>query len=128
MDKTKQLLEAGGAQVHDVAFPSSLDDGDRLKHICKVIVCCEARKAFLREYRGDKEKLGEDIRALVENKANFTNGDFLEAFHYLAAMRRVVDELAGEYSVILTPSAIDEAPIGLGDMGSPAFNIVWTVC
>lgn len=42
-------------------------------------------------------------------------------------MRPVMDKLAGGYSAILTPSAIDEAPLGLEDMGTSAFNTLWTV-
>lgn len=122
MEKAKQLLQASGAQVHDVAFPLPLDDRDKLEHVCKVIVCRDARKAFLREYRLNKEELGQDVRFLVENEANFTNGDFTKALDTLASMRSIVDVLAREHSVILTPSALNEAPVGPEDMGSPAFN------
>jgi hypothetical protein len=41
-------------------------------------------------------------------------------------MRHTINSLAENYSVILTPSAVDEAPLGLDDMGSPAFNTIWT--
>ncbi|KAF2234183.1 amidase signature enzyme [Viridothelium virens] len=37
-----------------------------------------------------------------------------------------VEEIAAKYSVLITPSAADEAPLGLGDMGDADFNFVWT--
>ncbi|PQE10763.1 amidase protein [Rutstroemia sp. NJR-2017a BBW] len=42
-------------------------------------------------------------------------------------LRPVFDEIAAKYSSLIAPSATDEAPLGLGDMGSPVFNYVWTV-
>lgn len=42
-------------------------------------------------------------------------------------MRPIMDELASQYSALLTPSAVDEAPRGLDDMGSAVFNTMWTV-
>ncbi|WAO89135.1 Amidase domain-containing protein [Fusarium falciforme] len=41
-------------------------------------------------------------------------------------MRGMVNKLAENYTVILMPSAVDEAPLGLGDKGSPTFNTLWT--
>jgi hypothetical protein len=35
--------------------------------------------------------------------------------------------MATKYDVLVTPSAADEAPVGLGDMGDAQFNFVWTV-
>ncbi|KAF2023462.1 amidase signature enzyme [Setomelanomma holmii] len=126
MEKAEEILGKSGVEVYDVSFPSPLDDRDHVKHVCKVIVCLEARASFLREYRVNNEKIGPDVGSLVENEANFTTHDLSKALDSLASMRPVVDKLAGEYSAILTPSAVDEAPIGLDDMGSPAFNTFWT--
>jgi Asp-tRNA(Asn)/Glu-tRNA(Gln) amidotransferase A subunit family amidase len=127
MERARHLLQSSGVDVHDVSLPVPLDDFDRLKHVCKFIISSEARRAFLREYRMNKEEIGKDVRSLVENKANFTNEDMSKALDTLAIMRPIFDKLAEQYSVILTPSAVDEAPIGLEDMGSPAFNTFWTV-
>ncbi|KAF2786256.1 amidase signature enzyme [Melanomma pulvis-pyrius CBS 109.77] len=126
MERAEELLKNSGVEVHVVSFPAPLNDRDRLKHISKVIVCSEARRSFLREYRVNKGVLGPDIRSLVENKANFTNQDMSTALDTLASMRPIIDKMAREYSVILAPSAADEAPVGLEDMGSPAFNTFWT--
>ncbi|OAL44293.1 amidase signature enzyme [Pyrenochaeta sp. DS3sAY3a] len=126
IEKAEQLLKSSGVAVHDVSFPAPLNDCERVKRVCKAIVCAEARRAFLREYRLNKDELGPQVQSLVENKENLTNHDLSEALDDLANMRPIIDKLASEYSVILIPSAVDEAPIGLDDMGSPAFNTFWT--
>lgn len=42
----------------------------------------------------------------------------LEAYDGVARLRPQWDEIAGRYHVVVTPSAVDEAPEGLWDTGS----------
>lgn len=42
-------------------------------------------------------------------------------------MRPIFDKIAADYSAIITPSAVDEAPLRLNEMGSSVFNWFWTV-
>ena len=37
-----------------------------------------------------------------------------------------MDVIADGYAAIITPSVIDEAPVGHGHTGSTAFNVLWT--
>ncbi|KAL2867254.1 amidase [Aspergillus lucknowensis] len=126
MEKAATILQNWGAHVEEVAFPAELSDADALRRIQKVITSFEAQKSFLREHRVDKERLTPEICGMVENAANYTNKEVAEASDTYARMRHVMNDLAKEYSVILTPSAVDEAPLGLGDMGSATFNTPWT--
>lgn len=126
MEKAERILRDKGVKVEEVSFPAPFNDGHALKHLHTVIISAEAQIAFLREYRVDKADLDPEIQGLVENNANFTRRETLQALDELASMRSVVDDSAANYSAILTPSVIDEAPLGLGDMGSPAFNTLWT--
>lgn len=126
MDKAERILRDNGVKVQDVSFPAPLDDVDGLKRLHKVIISADAQRAFLREYRVDKAHLHPEIQRLVENSANFTHRETLQALDTLASMRPIVDDLAANYSAILTPSVVDEAPLGLGDMGSAVFNTLWT--
>ncbi|RJE19131.1 Amidase [Aspergillus sclerotialis] len=59
---------------------------------------------------------------MVENTANYTNENVMEALDTYAEMRGIINDMAKNYSVTLTPGAVDEAPLGLGDMGSATFN------
>lgn len=127
MDRAATVLRDSGVKVDEVSFPGEIGDSETLKRLQKVIMSCEARVAFLREYRVDKTKLDPEIRGLVENDAKYTNREMAQALDKYASMRPIIDNLAAKYSAVITPSAVDEAPLGLDDMGSAAFNIIWTV-
>lgn len=127
MDNAATILRNRGAQVTEVSFPPEVNDLVALGRIQKVILNGEAQASFLREYRVDKANLGAEICGLVENTASYTNKDRVEASDAHTRMRNIVNNLAENYSVILAPSAVDEAPLGLGDMGTAAFNTMWTV-
>jgi Asp-tRNA(Asn)/Glu-tRNA(Gln) amidotransferase A subunit family amidase len=43
------------------------------------------------------------------------------------AFRAHLDDIFGEFDVLLTPSAAGEAPKGLGSTGNPSFNSIWTL-
>jgi Asp-tRNA(Asn)/Glu-tRNA(Gln) amidotransferase A subunit family amidase len=127
VQKAVAILQANGVTVEEVSLPAELADVQVLNRMQKVVVCGEAQAAFLREYRADKENLDPEVRALVENSARYTHKERLQALDWFASMRPIADKLVAGYSAIITPSVIDEAPLGLEDMGSPAFNTLWTV-
>ncbi|KAI1118289.1 amidase signature enzyme [Nemania sp. NC0429] len=126
VNEAAKVLANCGARVEEVAFPPEVADVENLKRIQKIITIGEAEATFLREYRINKTDLAPEIRDIVENASNYTKKERVQASDTHANMRQIINSLAEKYSVILTPSAIDEAPLGLGDMGSPAFNTLWT--
>jgi Asp-tRNA(Asn)/Glu-tRNA(Gln) amidotransferase A subunit family amidase len=126
MEKAAAILQSRGAQVAEVSLPPEANDLVVLDRPLKVILGGEAHASFLREYRVGKANLDAKIRGLVENDANYTKKERMEAFDSYARMRDMVNKLAENYSVILAPSAVDKAPLGLGDMGNATFNTLWT--
>ncbi|KAI3324582.1 amidase signature enzyme [Xylariaceae sp. AK1471] len=126
MNEGAKILISCGVRVEEVSFPQGLADVGDLKRIQKVIIVGEAAAAFLREYQVNKTNLAPEICRIVENASNYTKKERMQASDTYANMRQIINHLAERYSVILTPSAIDEAPLGLGDMGSAAFNTLWT--
>jgi Asp-tRNA(Asn)/Glu-tRNA(Gln) amidotransferase A subunit family amidase len=52
---------------------------------------------------------------------------FVEAVETAEAFRRNLDDLFGEFDVLLAPSAVGEAPEGLGSTGDARFNAIWTL-
>ncbi len=127
MEKAAGILRDNGVDVHEVSLPKELGDLQTLKEVQEVIMSGEARAAFLREYMVDKAQLDPEIAALVENSGKYSRKQMIQALDSYAAMRPIADWFAGGYAAIITPSAVDEAPLGLDDMGSPAFNTLWTV-
>lgn len=127
IEKAAKTLASHSVQVEEVAFPSDMSDSMALKVMHKKVFCAEAKITFLREYRTDKRKISQEIRNLVENKPGYTLDETLIAVDQYAVMRPLFDKVASNYSAIITPSATDEAPLGIGDMGDSAFNFLWTV-
>jgi len=125
MENAARILGNRGVIVEQVSFPPYGSE-EELKRWFNIILTSDAQSAFLREYRMDKTKLDPKIRSLVENCSNYTRKERQEALDGYASMRIAFDEIAAKYSAIITPSAVDEAPLGLGDMGSAAFNFIWT--
>ncbi|KAL5333328.1 amidase signature domain-containing protein [Aspergillus crustosus] len=105
IEKAVTSLQNCGARVDEVPFPPELSDAQALGRIQKVIMSSESQRLFLREYRLDKAHLAPKICAVVENTANYTNKEATEALDTYAGMRVIINELAKNYSVILTPSA-----------------------
>ncbi|OBS25952.1 hypothetical protein FPOA_06485 [Fusarium poae] len=126
MEKTIAILRSNGINVEEVTFPAEVNDAEELKRVQRLIILGEGQASFLREYRIDKAKLSNEIRDIVENTSNITNAAKTEATYKLCKMRDIIDSLVKRYTVVITPSAIDEAPLGLGDMGSATFNTLWT--
>ncbi|KAF5634696.1 amidase [Fusarium sp. NRRL 52700] len=126
MDISSSVLERNGIKAEDVSFPAEVSDPKTLGRIQDVIIQSEARVSLLPEYRLHKAELGYEVRDTVENKSNITQEELSEAYDEYAKMRAIINELAKKYDVILAPSAVDDAPVGLEDMGSPIFNTLWT--
>jgi len=129
MEKAARILGNHGVRIEDVEFPKEFDDATALKRMFKVILTVEARTSFFKEYLMDttETKLDPEIRAFVENASSIPREEVRRACDRFAALRPVFDEIAAKYSALVTPSAADEAPLGIDDMGDAIFNFVWTV-
>jgi hypothetical protein len=126
MKKAADIFQENGVRVEEVLLPPKIGNSEDIEQMQRMIMKREAQGAFLREYRVDKTKISPSICRIVENSSNFTHKEQTHAEDTLASLRSIIDKLASNYSAILTPSAMDEAPLGLDDMGSPVFNTLWT--
>ncbi|KAL8716099.1 MAG: hypothetical protein Q9220_000003 [cf. Caloplaca sp. 1 TL-2023] len=126
MAKASMILENSGAKVEELAFPMGYEDYDALKQMHSVVTDTDFQAAFLKEYRMDKSRLHPEPRSIVEDGSKYTHEEITDALNRYAKMRLLFDNIAANYTAIITPSAVDEAPIGLEDMGSAAFNWFWT--
>ncbi|KAI4646636.1 hypothetical protein J4E93_004858 [Alternaria ventricosa] len=126
MQRTAAILRNHGVRVEEVSLPDDFGDADTLRRSQRAITNAEAKVAFLKEYRMDKANLDASICHLVENKPEHANAERMQALDRHVCLRGMFDGIAASYSAILAPSAADEAPLGLDDMGSPMFNTLWT--
>lgn len=127
IEKAAAILASCGSTVEQVSFPAEFDDLPTLKRMQSVITNSDAQAAFLKEYRWDKSKLHPEIGRVVESSSDYSHKEVVQALDRYACMRTIFGKIAADYSAIITPSAVDEAPLGLSDMGTAAFNWFWTV-
>lgn len=119
-----KLLRDQGAEVDEIELPPEFDN---IPEWHRIVLHSDGRPTFLPEYRIAKEKLSPFLADHVENSCKIPRAAQLEAFDGIAALRPKIDEIACRYAAILTPSVVDEAPVGTESTGSPAFNSMWTV-
>ncbi|KAL3294214.1 amidase [Colletotrichum asianum] len=121
--KAVELLKAHGAEVQEIEFAAELE---ALPEWHATVLHSEGRVNFLPEYRVGKEELHEFLVGHVDNVNKISRAAQLEAFDNIGAARPKVDKMLGAFDAVLVPSAVDEAPEGLGSTGSAAFNAPWT--
>ena len=109
-----KILKNHGALVEDVELPN---DFSRVLDWHGAVLSGEGRTSFLGQYLMDKSRLHEDIVGHVENRKNVSRKQLLEAYDNCARLRPVFDEIASKYDLIITPSVVDEAPLGTDNTG-----------
>ncbi|KAK5700325.1 hypothetical protein LTR17_023039, partial [Elasticomyces elasticus] len=124
MAKAQDILTAHGAQVEDVKLP---DEFSRVLDWHADVLVGEGQTSFLGQYLLDKDKLHESIQGYVDNSRKLTHRQLLDAYDNVARLRPVFDELASRYDIIITPSVVDEAPLGLENTGDMSFCSMWTI-
>ncbi|KAI0433880.1 amidase [Xylaria sp. FL1042] len=123
LEAAVQLLRSHGAEVEEIELPPGFD---RVPEWHSTLLHGEGRVTFLSEYRLAHEKLSPFLVGHVENVNGVSRAAHLEAYDEIAALRPKIDRIAKDYAAILTPSVIDEAPVGTASTGSLAFNVIWT--
>ena len=128
MHKTAAILQNHGVRVEEMSPPDDFGNADILTRLQNAIIDNETALAFHEEYCSHKGDLDVSIQSLVENHSKHADAEKKrrEALEKYTHLRTLFDAIAAKYSVIIAPSAVDEAPVGLGDMGSPVFNTLWT--
>jgi amidase len=123
MKLAAKILRDEGVSVEEISLPAEFDD---LGIYHNIIIDKDAQSTFLREHYINKELLDPKIVAWVENRGNISRKRQLEAFDKVAALRPIFDSIAAQYNAIITPSVVDEAPVGISYTGNAVFNAIWT--
>jgi Asp-tRNA(Asn)/Glu-tRNA(Gln) amidotransferase A subunit family amidase len=124
--EAQSLLSEAGAKVEELdlgkEFENLAGPNGRIAELTET----EAQTNILREYRIGKEKLDEQVLGWAENKRGVSKKRLMQVQDEISTLRPKFDEIAGKYSVIITPSVPGEAPEGLQHTGSPWFCSLWT--
>ena len=122
-----RAFEAAGAKVRGIRLPAWLRD---VFDAQEVIQGYEAWRSLARE----AERLDREPQALSAVLSDYllaarliTAPAYQDAQRTATAGRRACDDWFGEFDVLMTPSAPDEAPAGYGSTGASTFNRAWTL-
>ena len=123
LERTAAVLSGAGAAVREVALTPS----DILDHHRRIFEF-EAARNYAYEYDVHGEKLSEALReGLLARGRALPLPAYIEALETAEAFRRNLDDLFADLDVLLAPSAVGEAPEGLGSTGDARFNAIWTL-
>ena len=123
LERTAARLSAAGAVVKDVA-PAPSDILDQHRRVFEF----EAARNYAWEYEVHGDKLSSALRdGLLKPGRALPLSAYIEAIESAEAFRARLDDLFGEVDLLLAPSAVGEAPEGLGSTGDARFNAIWTL-
>ena len=121
-----ELIEQLGEQVEEIELlPSAIDAWE----LHRTIMQAEMAANLVREWDKGRDRLSEQLRALLERGRNVRAIDYQRALSRIAPIHESFVELFEQrYDVILTPAATGAAPRGLSSTGDPVFCTLWTLC
>ena len=124
VERAARVAEAAGARVTELVLPEIFEDAVRCHGI---VQDHEAFRALAYEYDRHRDRLGPILAEQLGKAAAITTDQYDEARRATRRTRQTFADLMAKTDVILTPSAPDAAPHGLGATGKPTFNRLWTL-
>ena len=118
-------LSAAGAQLTDLAFS---DHGlARLVEIHDSIMSFEIHRALSHERRHDRERISPALLEVLKTGASISFDTYLAQLQERRRAAIDMDRLFDHHDVLLTPSALGEAPRFGEGSGDPLFCRPWTL-
>jgi Asp-tRNA(Asn)/Glu-tRNA(Gln) amidotransferase A subunit family amidase len=121
-----ELVASLGDRVEEIElFPSAAEAWEWHK----IIMDTEMAANLEREYETARDRLSEQLRALIERGREVRAIDYQRALAQIRPIQESFIELFEQrYDAILTPAAAGAAPKGLASTGDPSFCTLWTLC
>jgi Asp-tRNA(Asn)/Glu-tRNA(Gln) amidotransferase A subunit family amidase len=121
-----ELIEDLGERVEEIElFPSAAEAWEWHR----TIMDAEMAANLAREYESGRDRLSEQLRALIERGREVRAVDYQRAVAQIRPIHESFLELFEQrYDAILTPAAAGAAPKGLASTGDPSFCTLWTLC
>jgi Asp-tRNA(Asn)/Glu-tRNA(Gln) amidotransferase A subunit family amidase len=91
------------------------------------VIRYEGARALADEYRRFADLLDPGLRRRCEEGYAIDGREYRDALLYAMRCRAGLDQVFGDYDVIIAPAATGAAPQGLGSTGDTAMNVVWTL-
>lgn len=124
VEAAAEAFARAGATVREVRLA---DVGADLQQVQREIMAHEAARVFAHFRRVARDGLSEALNALLASGEAIAPAAYRARLAEAARARAAAAEVFAEAEVILTPSAVGEAPAGLEATGDPVFNRAWTM-
>lgn len=124
-----EVLRTAGAEVEEEELGEEFDGLVGKHSASRLVNVFEARTNLLYEVssRSRIDAIRWDTREIVEGKTEPCSArQVTNAYDRLARLRPRIDEIAGGYDAIITPSAPSQATVGLDSTGDSRFCAMWT--
>lgn len=103
------------------------DDFAGLVAAQSLIMDAEAAVALDLEHRTHPDQLSDELGAMLERGRAVDADELRHARDLAARCRDALPMVLGDHDALLVPSAVGEAPVGLGATGDPVFCRIWTL-
>jgi Asp-tRNA(Asn)/Glu-tRNA(Gln) amidotransferase A subunit family amidase len=124
MDLAVQRLRDAGAQVVDVDLPKWVGEC----HVAHdAVQGWEASRSLAHELASHADQLSPLLRTYLEEARKVTDAAYAAAQATARRARLQAHAWLDGVDVLITPSAPDEAPLGLESTGASTFNRAWTL-
>ena len=117
-------LSGAGADVRDHVMPSLYDGINAAQDI---IAAVEMAACLADEHRRFPHLMSERLRTRLDEGAAIPAADYDAAMVLAQQGREALPEAMAGFDVLIVPSAMGEAPKGLGATGDPVFNRTWSL-
>jgi len=124
IESAAQKLAAAGADVELVALTPAFE---QLHEAHALIMQYEAARATAWEYRVHGDLLSPAYHQRMRAGLAIPRERYEAALQQAESGRQDFADVWGELDVLVTPSAVDEAPLGLENTGDAVFNRLWTL-
>ena len=116
-------LAAAGSYVNDVQLPGVFSE---LNAAHVVILKFEVARALAYERHHHSSLFSTDFAALMKSCEQCSVEDYDKAIEIARTCRRELATVFANFDVLIAPSAVGEAPEGLGYTGNRIFNRIWS--
>lgn len=122
--RATQVLASQSDACQDVAMPQNFDE---LVQLQKDVMTFEMTRSLSHERLRHREALSPQLQALLDAGTAISGTTHATNLRRTADWRLRVDSLFERHDVLLTPSTIGEAPVGLEATGDPLFCRCWSL-
>ena len=124
VERAAEALAAAGATVEELTLPPEFDS---LRETMWEVIRFELARALLPVWRRSSASLRSTTQRMFRAGRGISLAQHVDNIKHVEACGRRMDGVLGGDEIVLTPSAVGEAPVGVENTGPPTFNFLWHV-